>query len=100
MKQFGIIILILSMVTMAYGLRIPRPVPFNHPMSEDEVLELNKEREEIWNTLNGRISIDDVSTSKSKADKGDIWFITTGATTRIQYKGNNNVIYTITPDGH
>ena len=82
--------------TEAY--RIPRPENFNLPWTEEQMKKHNDSHEDLWNLQNGEFNFDIVTTSKIGANNGDLWFIQTGPTVRLQFKANNHV-WTITPDG-
>lgn len=90
------IILLLSVIAEAY--RISRPEQFRLPWTEDQMKKHNDAHEDIWNLTNGEFNLDIVTTSKEKANNGDFWFIQTGSTVRLQFKGAGH-IFTITPDG-
>lgn len=82
--------------TEAY--RIPRPENFNLPWTEEQMKKHNDAHEDLWNLQNGEFNFDIVTTSKTNANNGDIWFIQTGNAIRLQFKAINHV-WTITPDG-
>ena len=85
--------------TMAYGFRINRPALFSEPIDKDQINRLNTYLEDVWNLQNGEFNFDINSSTKTNADNGDMWFIQTGSTVRLQFKANNH-IFTITPDGY
>lgn len=90
------ILLIISLGTTAWALRINRPPSLSYPITQDEVSQLNRYLEDLFNIQNGRFELDVVTTSKSAAKNGEVWIIDSGATVSIQYKAKGNV-YTITP---
>ena len=98
MRKFLFIFLCVMVCPVSYGFRIIRPTPMSMPLTEDQVNELNEFLEDLWNLQNGEYNFDIVTTTKLKAQGGDIWLIQTGSTVYIQYKANGRV-YTITPDG-
>lgn len=82
----------------AFGYRLDRPITFTYPLDERQVRKLNNTLQDLWNVQNGRQNFDVISSLKSNADNGDLWFIQTGETVYIHFKGNDHV-FTITPDG-
>ena len=83
----------------ATGFRVIRPPTLSHPIDEEQIKKLNDYLEDIWNLQNGEFNFDIKTTPKTNADNGDFWFITTGATTTIQYRAGG-VIFNVTPDGY
>ena len=92
------VVLFLVLVFPVYALRATRPPSLKSPITQDQVSELNRYLEEMWNMQYGRYEADIVTTSKSSAKNGEIWLIQTGSTVRLQFKGADHV-FTISPDG-
>lgn len=86
-------ILLIFVSTSAYALRIQRPPVLSHPITEEQVAELNKFLDNIWNIQNGRFELDVVTAPKTGARNGEVWLIQTGANVRIQWKAQG-IIYT------
>lgn len=87
------------MVYPAEGLRIARPPTLSYPIKADEVAQLNKYLEDLWNMQSGRYEMDVVTSAKTAAKNGEVYLIQTGSTVYMQYRANNT-IFTITPDGY
>ena len=90
---------ILLISSLVYGYRISRPVTFTYPLDKEQVSKLNNYLEDIWTLQNGRFNFDVVTTTKSNADAGTIWFIQTGNVVRLHTKYNGH-IFTFSPDGY
>lgn len=90
----GTILILLA--TNVYAFRISRPQTFSLPWTQDQINSLNDTLQALWQLNLGEYNLDVVVSPKNNADNGDIWFITTGATTRIQYKANGQ-IFTVDP---
>ena len=73
------------------GLRVNRPYTLSYPITEEQVSQLNRYLEDIWNIQNGRFELDVVTTPKNNARNGEVWMIQTGATVRLQWKGNGTI---------
>lgn len=99
MKKFLIAIGIVLCATTAFALRVSRPLVLSHPITAEQVSQLNRFLEDVWNIQKGLFEFDVVTTSKANAKNGEIWFLQTGDVVRIQYKGAGHV-FTITPDGY
>ena len=91
--------IIFLLATNVYALRINKPPVLTEPITGDQITQLNRYLEDLWNISNGRFELDTVSTSKGNAKNGEIWILKTGLVGRIQYK-TEGIVYTITPDGH
>jgi hypothetical protein len=98
MKAVIYILFFLMFFSVAEAYRIPRPEQFRLPWTDDQMKKHNDAHEDMWNLQNGQFNFDIVTTSKDKANNGDIWFIQTGNTVRLQFRANNHV-WTISPDG-
>lgn len=85
------VVFVLLLIYQASAFRIAKPTVFALPWTEPQVNQLNDFLDKIWNVHLGELSMDVVTTSKTNADEGDIWFITTGLTTRLQFKAQNRV---------
>ena len=100
MKKLLITLIFLMLITsVAQALRVSRPLVLNHPLTVEQVSQLNRFLEDIWNVQKGLFEFDIVTTTKTNAKNGEIWMLQTGTTVRIQYKANGT-IFTITPDGY
>lgn len=97
MRLITIILLLMTVLT-ATAFRIVRPPQISLPLDRDQVNQLNNFTEDVWNLQNGEFNFDISTTVKTNADNGDMWFIITGGTVRLQFKANNHV-WTISPDG-
>ena len=98
MNKLLIVLVILLLASTAWALRIPRPIVLKNPPTEDQIAQLNRFLEDVWNMQGGRYEMDIVATSKTAAKNGEAWLIKTGSVVRLQYRANNHV-FTITPDG-
>ena len=87
-KKLLIVIAILLIAGNALALRALRPFTLVNPITEDQVSQLNKYLEELWNMQNGRFEFDVVSTTKSNANNGEMW-IETDVTAEIKYRAND-----------
>ena len=89
-----ILFLILILVAgTAYSMRATRPPVLTNPMTEDQITQLNKFMDDIWNMQYGRYEIDIVPTSKTNANNGEFWFLQTGLTTgKWQVKALDRVL--------
>lgn len=76
--------------------RISRPNTFTLPWTQDQVSQLNRTLEDIWNLTNGEFNLDVVTTSKTNAQNGDIWIIYTAPNARIQFKAKG-IVHTLSP---
>lgn len=97
-KTIIIVLVVLCITTGALALRANRPPILTYPLEEDQISDLNRFMENIWNMQYGRFELDVVTTTKTKANNGEVWIIYTGPVGYIQFKANDH-IYTITPDG-
>jgi len=79
--------------------RISRPQVFSLPWTDEQVTSLNNVQEDIFLMQKGRYELDIVTTTKTDANNGEIWIITTGGVGRIQYKSGDH-IFTINPSGY
>ena len=83
-KKIFITILVLLTATNVYALRIQRPPVLRNPITEDQLSQLNKYMEQIFNLQNGRYELDIVTTDKSDANEGEIWIKNTGGVYSIR----------------
>lgn len=97
-KLYIILVILAIFAYKADAFRIPRPNTFSLPWTEEQMQQHNEAHEDLWNLQNGEFNLDIVTTSKTNALNGDFWLIQTGATVRLQYKGNG-IVWTISPDG-
>ena len=84
LNKFLSVILLLGICSNAYALRIAKPVTLNYPITQDQVISLNRYLEEIFNIQNGRIELDVVTSEKSGANNGEVWL--NSSTNQIQFK--------------
>ena len=99
MRRFLLVIMFITFgISVVYGFRVNRPPLLNHPLDQEQINKLNSFLQDIWNLQNGEFNLDIVTSTKTNAKNGDIWFIQTGNNVRIQYKAANH-IYTVTADG-
>ena len=97
-KRLLVILCFLLVAGPAVAYRIPRPVPLDFPPSKDGVTQLNDSLENIWNLTNGEYNLDEVETTKSNANNGDIWVFDSPLTAKIQYK-SDGAIYSVCVEG-
>ena len=96
--RFILIFALMLITYTALAFRIPSPPTFTLPWDETQITQLNDFALDVWNLTQGEYNFDIVTTTKTNADNGDLWLISTPPTVYIQYKANNH-IFTITPDG-
>jgi hypothetical protein len=96
MKKVIIFLVLLNLATVGYALRITRPPTMTLPITPDQVSQLNRYMEQVWNIQNGRISLDIVTSAKSGATEGEMWILKNGAVYSLQYKAGDQV-RTLTP---
>lgn len=97
-KRIVIIFLSLILATNVYALRVARPLILKHPLTEDQVSQLNRFLEDIWNMQYGRFEIDVVTSPKTNAKNGEFWMLETGSAVRVQFKAQDS-IWTLVPEG-
>ena len=97
MRKMLVLLIIVFLTTT--GFRVLRPPTLSHPLDEEQVKKLNDYLEDIWNLQNGEFNFDNVTTPKTNANNGDLWFVTTGAITTIQYRADG-VIFNVVPTGY
>ena len=97
-KRLLVFLFFMLSASTAFGYRIPRPVPLNLPLTEDQVNQLNDAQENVWNLTNGEFNLDEVSTTKSRAGNGDFWILATPITSKIQFR-SDDTIYTVCNEG-
>ena len=90
-SKWILLILLCLFVSNVDAFRIPRPNTFFLPWDGDQMKQHNEAHEDLWNLSNGEFNLDIVTSAKTGADNGDIWLITTGLVTRIQYKAQGRV---------
>lgn len=95
-NKIFLIINIILLSTNVWALRINRPPSLSYPITQDEVSNLNRFLEDIYNIQQGRFEMDVTTLSKTNAKNGEFWVIDSGATVGIQFKAKGN-IYTLTP---
>ena len=95
----AMIVLFLFFACAAQALRVTRPPLMKFPLEEDQISQLNRFNEEMWNMQYGRFEFEVTDTPKTNAKDGEMWFLETGVITRIQIKANDT-IFTFTPDGY
>lgn len=93
-----LVIFFLLIASTAYGFRVAKPPTLTLPLTKDQVNQLNDYLNKLWLLQQGEFNFDIVTTAKTGANEGDVWFIKTGAIVYIQYKANNRV-FTVTPNG-
>jgi len=98
MKKLILILFFISFCSTVYALRIARPLVLSYPITQEQVSQLNRYLEDVWNMQSGRYEMDTVTSTKTNSRNGEMWMIKTGPTIRIQYKSGDH-IFTITPDG-
>jgi len=91
-----VILFILLFTGTALALRIPRPLILKHPITPDQVSQLNKFLEDVWNMQYGRFEVDVVTTEKANANDGELWILNDSGTYKLQFKAGGSV-HTITP---
>lgn len=96
MKKTIITLLFLGVVTSAYALRVARPISLTYPITKEQVVQLNRNLDDLWNITNGRFELDITTTSKSNARNGEIWILNDGGTYKLQFKAGD-AVRTITP---
>ena len=96
MKRYYVYLIIISLFLAhnAYGFRVSRPPTLSHPLNKEQVNQLNKYLESIWNLQNGEFNLDIVTATKANAQNGDVWIILTGSIAKIQFKANNTIFTT------
>jgi len=99
LKILFILILVFCVGGTSFALRASRPPILTAPITEDQISQLNRHLENMWNVQSGRFESDVTTIPKTNAKDGELWFIETGTTTRIQIKSNNTV-FTFTPDNY
>ena len=88
LNKILIIVLIFMISKDAFGLRISRPLTLKYPITEDQVSQINKYLEDLWNIQNGRFELD-VTTSKTSAKEGEIWV--NSSTNKLEWMSNGSV---------
>lgn len=86
------------LVLVTCGFRMVRPDTFSEPWNEGQIERLNDILDDVYYLQQGNFNFDIETTTKTRANNGDLWFIQTAGTVYIQYKANDH-IFTITPDG-
>jgi len=97
-KRLLIVLFVLFITATAHAVRIARPIQLTHPLDEKQINEVNNILEDVFNMQQGRYELDIVTTTKTNAKNGEMYFIQTGNTVRIHFKANNQ-IFTVSPDG-
>ena len=83
-KFFWILIIIIFLLSsQAIALRINKPFTLTYPLTKEQIIQLNKYLDDLWNIQNGRQSLDIVTTTKTNAENGEIWLISTGYRLRL-----------------
>ena len=96
MNKFLVFLVLVLIAGNVYALRINRPPVLSFPINENQISQLNRYLEDIWNIQNGRFELDVVTTSQPNRKNGEIYILQTGVASRIQYKANG-ILYSITP---
>ena len=90
-NQIWTILLVLLTGMNAWALRASRPLMLSYPVNQDQISQLNKYLEDIWNMQSGRFELDIVTTSKSSSKNGEIWIYNNAGTYSIQVKAGDVV---------
>ena len=100
-KRYWIFILLFLVLSFnAYALRMSRPAKFELPWTEEQITDLNLVHEQLFLMQQGRYEMDEVTSTKSNANNGEMW-IFTNTTVQVEFKSGGSV-YSLSPDtfGH
>jgi hypothetical protein len=86
----------LLIATSVYALRVTRPISLTHPITKEQVVQLNRNLDDLWNIQNGRFELDIVTTTKTNSRNGEIWIWNDAGTYKLQFKAGD-AVRTITP---
>jgi len=89
-RYWPFVLLFLLLTYKSYALRMSRPSEFNLPWTQDQINDLNLIHEQLFLMQQGRYESDEVSTTKTNANNGEMWFFT-NIVSLIQYKSYNDV---------
>ena len=96
MRSLFLTVVFLLCASTVWALRISRPIILSFPPTQDEVKQLNRNLEDLWNIQNGRFELDIVTTTKSNVRIGEIWILNNAGTYSLQFKAGDSV-RTLTP---
>ena len=91
------IVLIASLSTNVYALRILKPQTFSLPWTKPQINQLNETLESLWFIQNGRYELDVVTTTKSAENNGVLWIFNDGGIIKLQTRVGGTT-YTWTQD--
>ena len=74
-----------------FGFRATRPPMTTFPFTEDQVSQLNRFNEEMWNMQYGRFELDIPTTSKTSAKNGEYWIFNDSGDYKYQYMAGDTV---------
>lgn len=94
MRIFYISIILILLVTNAIAFRVGRPATFSLPWTQDQINQLNDALASLWNVSLGNYTMDVVTTSKLRANNGDMWILQTGIISQVQWRANDRT-YTV-----
>jgi len=95
-NKLFVIICILGLSVEVYALRITKPPRLIHPLTEEQVINLNNSIEDLWNISNGRLQLDIVTTTKALPSNGEVWIFNDSGTYKLEFRANDTT-HTITP---
>jgi len=96
MKHLAVLVIILLLATSVDAFRMSRPHTLSHPITEEQINQLNTALDDIFNLTNGRFNLDIVTTTKSSASEGDIWILNDAGTYKLEFFAGG-AVRTITP---